>query len=421
MKLIYRELLERVSSFLQEKEFTSDSYITTYMLNLHRQTIFTFIRRMNLKLMLRTLILIVLILTGGCISKFIPEITEDQNILVVDGLITDQCNLNTIKLSTSSPLGKRSEARPLSGCEVTLTDDIGSNVVLSEAIAGSYVTPSAFQGEVGRLYTLHVKTNSSFRNLSFKSLPMEMKATPPIDSVYYVKQVQATWEDGSPASEGCQIFMDTHDPENSTKFWRWDFTETWDIRIPYYVPNNHCWVTANSDKILIKNTSALGKDIIIRQPINLISYTSDRLRERYSILVNQYSLSDEEFSYWDKLQNITQNVGSLYDMTPSSIPSNVFCVENPGEKVLGYFSVSSVSSKRIFIREYFRGLVDPYRDCANSSTDGFSVIPGLGFTVWIIVWHLSPPPPYRILTFYKSCADCTTRGTTQRPDFWVDN
>ncbi len=53
------------------------------------------------------LILYFLLLTliSGCIKQFIPAVSEDQNILVVEGLITDQPGHNTIKLTTSMPLG----------------------------------------------------------------------------------------------------------------------------------------------------------------------------------------------------------------------------------------------------------------------------------------------------------------------------
>jgi hypothetical protein len=45
-------------------------------------------------------------------------------------------------------------------------------------------------------------------------------------------------------------------------------------------------------------------------------------------------------------------------MIPSSIPSNISCIDDPNEKVLGYFSVSARSSKKIFIKDIFSGLID---------------------------------------------------------------
>lgn len=78
---------------------------------------------------------------------------------------------------------------------------------------------------------------------------------------------------------------------------------------------------------------------IDRHPVIYISNLTDRLKTKYSILVNQYSLNEDEYNYWKKLKNITVSVGGLHDIIPSLIPSNIVCIENPGEKVLGYFSV----------------------------------------------------------------------------------
>ena len=369
------------------------------------------------------LILAVTLLTliGGCIKQFIPGVSEDQNILVVEGLITDQPGHNTIKLTTSMPLGLPSQIKPLPGCFVTVTDDLGNVFSLNETDAGIYNPDPSFHGVVGRSYTLHIKTDPAYSNRSYQSLPVLMKPVPPIDSIYYDKLVLSRSAlDDHPTGEGCQIYLDTHDPENNCKYYRWEYTETWEIQLPYIVPNNICWVSNNSDHINIKNTASLTEDRIDRFPINLVTDLTDRLKIRYSILVNQYSIDYAEFSYWDKLQKTVEQVGSLYDITPASIPSNISCIEKPSEAVLGYFSVSSVKSKRIFINDQFRGMPNLYSDCENAVI-GIDNVPSnltLGATAWVILVHLEPPPPYRVVTFFKGCADCTVRGTNIKPDFW---
>ena len=113
-------------------------------------------------------------------------------------------------------------------------------------------------------------------------------------------------------------------------------------------------------------------------------------------------------------------------MIPASIPSNIMCIENPGENVLGYFSVSAISSKRIFIKDKFDGIIDHYAKCVSDTLlDGLENIPGLGIYVWklfdIKPSHFSGKARVRILTDTRGCADCTVRGTTIKPDFWKDD
>jgi|WetSurMetagenome_2_1015567.scaffolds.fasta_scaffold00727_12 hypothetical protein len=369
------------------------------------------------------LLLSFLLLATGCIVQFIPETTEDQNLLVVEGLITNQDAPNIIKISTSLPLGGKTDAKPLSGAIVNVTDDMGSATRLFETIAGTYVTPSYFHGYIGRSYTLHIKTGNSSGEHNYESLPMLMKPVPPIDSVYYEKtDIPSPYPNGQTAN-GAQVYLNTHDPENNCKFYRWEFYETWEFRLPYVVPNNTCWISNNSDMIKIKNTSSFAEDRIIRFPINLVSNMTDRLRVKYSILVNQYSLNEDEYLYWEKLQNISEQVGGLYDITPASVPSNIWCLENPNDKVLGYFSVSASTSKRIFIEDNFKGLFSYYTDdvCIVDTIYNGADIPSLNTFVWIIVNHPLPPPSYVVITRTKGCYDCTVRGTNIEPLFWRDD
>jgi hypothetical protein len=375
-----------------------------------------------MKVIKQIVVVLILLLINSCIIQFIPETNEDKELLVVEGLITDQPGVNTVLLSKSLPLGRKIVAKPLKGCIVKISDDLGQIYSFRETVAGTYVTdPTKFQGVVGRKYVLHINTNTSYNNLNYESFPMEMKPVPPIDSLYYEKKTIIETDVYSQKTEGCQIYLNTHDPGNSCKFYRWEFGETWEFRLPYSVPNRICWLSGNSDRINVKNTTVLSQARINRYPLSFISNATDRLKVKYSMLVNQYSLNEDEYIYWEKLQNITEQVGGLYDITPAAIPSNVYCLEDPNEKVLGYFSVSATKSKRLFIKDYFAGIVDLYKECPSDTIFGMGPIIGLNTSVWVIVDNLGETPPNRVITYTKGCADCTVRGTNKEPVFWKDS
>jgi hypothetical protein len=362
------------------------------------------------------------LILNSCITQFIPQVTEDKEILVVEGLITNQAVPYTIKISRSLSLGTRSVENPVRGCQVTVTDDLGNLFYLNETSAGTYISnPALFHAAVGRFYTLHVATNSDNNNLRYESLPTEMKPVPPIDSIYYHRKTISE-SHGLPSEEGVDIFLDTHDATDKCKFFRWEYSETWEFRIPYSVPNKQCWISDNSTVINIKNTTGLSETRVDGYPLSYISNESDRLRVKYSMLVNQYSLNEGEYQYWEKLQNFAEQVGGLYDMIPSAVPSNVYCIDNQAEKVLGYFSVSATSSKRFFIKDNFMGIKTPYTDdvCIADTVFNGGEIQNLNQYVWIIVNHPLPPPSYVVTTRIKGCYDCTVRGTSIRPDFWND-
>lgn len=362
----------------------------------------------------------VLLLLTGCITKYIPEVNEEKVLLVVQGLLTDQNQADTVKLSQSLPLGKKSEASPVSGYNVSISDNTGNNYYLSEILPGTYITdPAVFKGMPGRSYTLHIISNSLTNNFHYESAPMEMIPVPPIDSLYYEKLVIVPPFGFDRGVDACQIYLNTHNPENNCRYFRWDFIETWVLRLLFPVVNQTCWITENSHFLNIKSTASFSEARIDRFPIKYISNQTDRLKREYSIIVNQYSLSEDEFNYWEKIQNVEEQVGGLYDIIPASIPGNITCIENPAEKVLGYFSVSSKFSKRIFINDDFPGIIDRYANCIKD-TIPYIDPPGLGVSVWILDDEPYYKPPFKVTTDNKGCADCTVRGTTTKPDYWPD-
>jgi hypothetical protein len=391
---------------------------------------------MLIKLKQQILFSLLLLLLNSCIVEYVPITDEVAELLNVEGLITDQPGINTIKLSKSVPLWHRQVAQPVTGCKVWISDDLGQIAILKETLIGTYITdPANFQGKTGRKYALHITTSSSYRNLNFESFPMEMKPVPPIDSIYYEKKTYQNWPS---AVEGCQIYLDTYDHSNNCKFYRWKYSETWEFHLPFNVKNRVCWSTVNSYEIFIKNTSILGEDRIIRYPLNAITNPIDKLSVKYSILVSQYSLNEDEYLYWERLKNTLDQIGGLYDLIPTFIPNNIFCVENPNEKTLGYFSVSAESSRRIFIKDKFNGYDESCNsdikfglpkfdwDIRSPSYGTDTSIVGLDATVWVAEDHTDEIPPYRILVHTRWCNDCTKKGIfgeyrNIKPSFWDED
>ncbi len=362
-----------------------------------------------------------ILLNTSCIKQFIPSVNEINELLVVQGLITNQKETNKILLSRSLPLGEISSAQPVSGYNVQISDDQGNTYSLKESAPGTYITDSTqFIGVIGRLYTLHIGvTENSF--FSYESAPMEMKPVPPIDTIYYEKIVVKESHENWFGVDACQIYLDTHDPENTCRYFRWDFAETWVHRLLFPVPYMTCWVSDRSRSIDIKSSAEIEKVKIIRHPVTYISNISDRLKRKYSILVNQYSLNDDEYTYWEKVKTYTDRVGGFYDIIPASIPGNISAKFNSSVKVLGYFSVSAKSSKRIFIQDNFAGIIDRYTNCISDTIIGDYDPPELNITKWTLIDNSIPTPRVRVLTSIYGCYDCRVRGTNIKPDFWTDD
>ena len=363
------------------------------------------------------LILLFTLFSKNCIVPYEPDPVENEEAIIVSGIITDQPGINTIRLTTSFPVSQLASVKPLQGCTVWISDEMGRIDTLKEIIRGTYATDSVtFRGQVGKIYTLHIRTNKAKGNLSFESYPMEMIAVPEIDSIYYEKRDYML---NNMQVEGCDIYLDAHDISGTCNFYRWEFSETWEFHLPFDVKYKICWFNENSKGILIQNSAVLENGTVEGFPLHSIINPVDRLKIKYSMLIKQYSLNEDEYLYWDRVRNISEQVGSLYDLIPAAIPNNIYCIENPDEKILGYFSVSATTSKRIFIKDNFKGQNGLYAGCISDTLYEGDVIEE---SYWVLFDRsINGQLPYKVITYDSVCVDCRFRGTDIKPSFWDDD
>ncbi len=391
----------------------------------------------NLAILTISLLLPVL----GCREPFEVEVPSGNSLLVVDGMITDQPGPYMIKLSRSSPLGN-TDFPAESGAIVTIETASGQSEILEESMDGYYFTSeNGLQGEIGEQYQLTIQTRDE---ATYQSDWKLLKRSPPMDSVYFTYMEQDSREG---LLQGMQTFVDTQDPTNETRYYRYEWTESWQYRVPYATPFEYlgndnvriieeketCWIEVPSTSINIASSIQNDQDIVSQHPILYVTTKTPRLRIRYSLLVNQYALDEEEYFFWKNLKETVDESGTLFDRQPQSITGNLHRVNSP-EPVLGYFSASSVASKRIFIDRSTDVPEEVVVDAtlitlctsdtyvidksATSDAEVFEAIQrGLVFhDFWRDFVNITG---YIITTV--PCSDCTYHGgTTEKPGYWID-
>ncbi len=383
---------------------------------------------------------LVLILLQNCREPFDVEVPAGNSLLVVNGMITDHPGPYMIKLSRSSPLGSL-DFPAESGASVAIESASGEIETLVEASNGYYFTSEdGIRGEIGEQYRVSIQTR---HEETYQSDWKLLKQSPPIDSVYFTyKEEQA--EEG--LLQGIQTFVDTHDPTNKTEYYRYDWIETWHYTVPYspqyeYLGNDStsviekkavCWIEQPSTSIDIASSTQNDRDIISRHPILFITTQTPRLRILYSLLVNQYALDQDEYLFWKGLKETVNESGTLFDKQPQSIIGNIHRI-NSDEPVLGYFSASSISAKRIFmdrsdLPEDTQVDVSLFNDCfvdtyiiEKSSTSDMEVFNALdrGLVFYDFYREFVNISGYIITTV--PCSDCTYHGgTSEKPYYWPE-
>ncbi|MFL5788515.1 MAG: DUF4249 domain-containing protein [Flavisolibacter sp.] len=360
----------------------------------------------------------------GCKEKYdivaSPSLTS---ILVVDGNLNSGQGPTIIKLSRTVPNTDTTKFRPETGAILIIEGKDNSTTTLTDMGEGVYGIAQA-NIITGQEYRLRIQTSNGKLYLSDYVLA---KNNPPIDSIGWTR-----------ANDGVTVYVNTHDPQNSTWYYRWDFNETYEIRSHYFslykwdsVANkvlqrsqseyvDTCYKSFQPTVILLGSSAKLQADVISEQPLVFIPNGSEKLAIKYSILVKQYSLTKEAYDYLQVMKKNTESIGSFFGVLPSELHGNIHSLSGSDEEVIGFITASPELEKRIFITNdqlsnwnYSDGCVT--KIIANNP-DSFKT-----FFPEYLPYEVYQPGP-AVLGYYSSfsyCVDCTTRGgSLQKPSFW---
>ncbi len=391
-----------------------------------------------------------LLLLNACIEEFIPETLTFEDFLVVEATITDEFKFQEIKLSRTFEFGEN----PIKETQaiVQIIDDSQNSYNFFETESGNYVSNVKFSVEPNRTYTLKVTTKNSMSYTS--SAVMLPSNTAQITDVSYSKSTNSNIE------EGIDILVDSFDPSGNSKYYRYEFEETQRIIAPVWghqkliiisdippfkveaIPrteeNRICYKTTISNNSIVQTeTNSLSEDRITKFPVKFISSNDSIIRDRYSILVKQHVQSLEAFTYYKVLNEFSSSENVFSENQPGFLEGNIFSNTSPNEKVIGFFEINSVSSKRLFLnfRDVFpnENLLPYFAPCVISlpalvdpENPNFSPLIDLINKGEVVYWQTNEDffgnfvedPPFEVVN--RECGDCTVYGTNIRPDFWID-
>ncbi len=367
-------------------------------------------------------IIIIITVLVQCVKPYNPPALQAKNnYLVVDGFINSGANqVTTIILSRTRSISDSTTATdPELGASIQIASNDGTTYPLFETGNGNYQS-AALHLDNTKTYQLKIKTSNGHQ---YHSDPVACANTPPIDSL--------TWQQPGDVN----IYLYTHDPANNTRYYKWDYTETWEFKSPlqgfYVVKDNHiyiadttdqidsCWQSDLSSDIVTGTSINLSEDVINQAKIATIPQNDEKIFVRYSILVRQRGITADAYKYWGIVQKNSQDRGGLFDLQPGQLVGNIYSETDPTEPVIGFINASSETEKRIFIEHSeLAGWATGADTCDQKTTpqdpNDFS-------------YFNYSDPDYTAFFFsgsdiviaQKICLDCRVHGgTNQRPSFW---
>lgn len=372
----------------------------------------------------------IILVAASCREHFDPPGgLPDNGFLVVEGVINSGQGPTTIRLSRTVPLSDSIASRPVQNATVRVEGDNNTFFQLYETGNGVYTNDQLTISDNVK-YRLHIHTNGGREYFTEYT---STRKSPPIDDITWLRR-----------PDGVELFVETHDPQDTTRYYRWEYEETWEFNSFYstnlwyvinpfsgavgidYSPADHaakiytCWASERSSSILIGTSIKLSRDTI-HLPVAFIPQDAWKLSKLYSINVKQYSPSAGGYEFLQRMKKNTENLGGLFDAQPSQLIGNIRSVTDPNEVVVGYIDVAQVREKRIFIS---RTAVSPWNYLQACEEISVRNHPD---SIKEIMDYMLPIRPAltdnmgNIVRFFAStpvCVDCNTRGTSQKPSYW---
>ncbi|MGJ8593450.1 MAG: DUF4249 domain-containing protein [Aquaticitalea sp.] len=382
----------------------------------------------------------------ACTESYEIKTKTTENLLVVEATITDELKFQEIKLSKTYEL-ESNEPNLVSNAQVWVQTDNGTQHNFAMTEPGLYISVDMFQAQAGQNYTLHARLSDGTTYVSTTEL---LPSPSQIESLEPVLQTV----DGE---EGVQILVNSSGGSDAVYF-KYDYVETYKTIVPFYdaldlrLTNvssvngvyyelelvekendvSTCYTSLKSTDIIQTSLNETDNSAVTEFPVRFIKTDNGIIRDRYSILVTQQVQSLEAYNFY-KILNELGSVDNVFNnIQPGFIQGNLSNVNNPEENVIGFFQVTSVSTKRVYFNYTDFGIAKPpyifecifqedvdYND--NTGMDGdrndyifiYNVLRNASYN-----YYDGDFPVYTLVT--AQCADCTTFSSTIIPEFWEE-
>ena len=393
-------------------------------------------------------ILTILILPfASCVEEtdFVEEVEIIDAVLVVEATITNEYKFQEIILSRTYNFEEEGP-NPESNAQVKLIKNGSETIVFTETVPGIYLSEFEFSAQSNVDYQLQITTDNG-RN--YASNTNQLTQTTQIDELYAERITNDLGENGM------AIYVDSFDSSGNSKYYKYEYEETYKIIAPKWVPKELlvldeitcqvdlvdriedvrvCYRTDNSTTINLFDTSALSEDRVSNHEVRFISSENYIISYRYSILVKQIVQSFEAYTFYKTLKDLSEEGSLLSQTQPGNISSNIVSTTNNNEVVIGFFEVSTITEKRLYFNyeDFYpnEDIPDFPIACEPYEHDQFTISGNCGSLISglvrdRVVYHdgasivdgLTIGPFNMVL---KACGDCTAIGETSVPDFWED-
>ena len=270
--------------------------------------------------------LIALLFLSSCQDVIQLDVPNDGKVLVVEGQISDNIDLNYVKLTFTNAYYDTTKNEAVKNAAVVIINQNGDKIYLLETPANSGIYKINSLGVIGNSYLIEITLdNGEF----YRSDLQMMDKNPKLDTIY-----QRFF-----SKKDALFFMDTgiyvlfgfqDDPTMVNNYWfRFYKNDT--------LYNSVQNLQVSEDRFY--NGSKL-EDLFFLETV----LPGDKIK------IESFSISYPQFEFLTRIVQQVGQQGTPFDVPPAPLKGNVKCISNPNKYTLGFFGVNAVISETITIK-----------------------------------------------------------------------
>ena len=266
-----------------------------------------------------TLILVLFFFLCSCESEVDLNIPNAGERLVVEASINwekggEKKQSQTIKLSMSMPFGDRTPIPVTDARKVMITkNNDNQQFIFEHQKDGTYKTDE-FVAKLNQSYTLRIEYKNKVIEATETLIPVPEIALEKTD-------------------DGKQLSVSFKDPADASNF---------------YLLDHHYNNSPNIN--LIYFTTLIDDEDMNGDQISFNVYNIEYLKSGESINFFLYGISEAYYRYMDLLKNQQESTDEFTQTPPVQLKGNCVNINDPDEKIFGFFNLSEVSKKTYMIK-----------------------------------------------------------------------
>lgn len=265
------------------------------------------------------LISLVLLLLG-CETVIEVDLPPAQQLVVVEGALSDIEGLQPIRVTQSNGFSSENPSEVIENAEVIVQSRTGDIFRYAYTSNGYYEALSPYSGVSNQEYRVRLVLDSVEIRSEWERMPEKV-------SVGALEVDSFEENDPNEPSEQITVFfpkLTTRDPAEATNFYRWIFYKNESI--------------FNDPELLTIQNDRLFNGNLIPNDFRNFNYSIGD-----SVTVQLISISESSFNYLSLLRAQITTLGTSSGTTPATVNGNLFYENDESRIVLGNFSARAVS------------------------------------------------------------------------------